>query len=282
MRRLLVLGLFLTPVWAQDLAPGSRLLTAVYVIADHHTTRRTAERDPLTKIAGVCQLTERYPLDTLACAAPPVTEERTGRRYYYTVALLRDLDETVYLTACASLRRESTCSELQAGQTFSAEALDNEIRLVAEGQHLPLRILEKRPKPRTISSPTEGTPSRVRFSEGSPSDVPYSDVPVSRGAPSNVRPSEVSVTTGAPSSAPPSRVSSSVVSPGASRLYLEASAGPAEVYLDGQWVGYAPLNVPLLPGRHTIRVHVSGFEDWVQTIRLPPGETTRVRAELRR
>jgi hypothetical protein len=265
----------------QDATPPARNATAVNTIADYHTSRRTGDRDPVTRISGVCRISAGDPLETLACAAPE-TEEGSGRRYYYTVALFRDLDGVLYMAACASLARDSLCGEVRKGETFPAEVEGEAIRLVAAGRPLPLRILERRTPPRTIDSPTEGTPSQVKPSAGAPSQIPHSNVPESRGAPSQVRSSDASVTVGAPSSVAPSKVSTPVNSPGGSRLHLEASSGPASVYVDDQFVGYAPVALPLVPGRHIIRVAAKGFPDWVQAIRLGPGETARLQADLRR
>ena len=104
--------------------------TAVYTLADHHTTRWTGERDPLTKIAGVCRITSGAGTETLTCSRPPVSEPRTGRRHFYSVVLFRDLEETLYMAACSDLLRESLCDLLRAGQTFSAEVEEQTIRVV--------------------------------------------------------------------------------------------------------------------------------------------------------
>jgi hypothetical protein len=281
MRRWLWMIAFLGPACGQD-TPPAPLLTAVYTIADLHPIRRTNERDPVTKIAGLCQIVPGLPLASLSCTSDPLREDRTGRRYYYSIVLLRDLHEELYLAACSSPLRDSICGELRAGQTFPAEVEGGAIRLVTAGQQLSLRILEHRAPPVDIDSPTAGTPSQVKPTAGTPSNVPYSNVRDSLGTPSNVLPSEASLTTGAASTLPLSEPSSALVSPGASRLYLEASAAPAGVYIDNQWLGYAPQVLPLVPGPHTVRVEAKGFPAWAQTIRLGPGETLRLRADLGR
>ena len=264
---------------AQD-RPGV-LPTAVYTLADHHTTRWAGDRDPLMRIYGVCQITPAQESHTLSCSGPPVSQARTGRRHYYSVVLFRDLNETLYLAACSAVSRESRCDDLKAGQTFSAEVEKQAIRIVISDEQLPLRILEKRPKPVTIDSPTQGTPSQVRPSAGAPSSIPYSRVSESRGTPSNVRPSDVSVAAGAPSAAPPSEVSSAVVSPTGARLYVYCSSGSARVYVDDQLIGNPPVDVPLLPGRHRVVVRAPGFRNWERRIDTPAGKSTRVTAELR-
>ena len=267
---------------AQESRPGEAVPTAVYTLADHHTSRWTNERDPLVKVAGVCRMVPGGALFTLACSAPPVSEPRTGRRHYYSVVLFRDLEENLYLAACAATSRNTRCDDLRAGQTFSAEVEDQTIKIVARGEQLAMRIFETRPRPTTIDSPTQGTPSQVKPSPGTPSAVTHSRVSVTRGTPSAVLPSDVSIAAGSPSLAPPSQVSNPVVSPTGGRLYLHCSNGSARVYVDGHLIGPPPVDVPLVPGRHTVVVKASGFADWVRRIETAGGSVTRLTAELGR
>lgn len=266
---------------AQDAPSAGASLTAVYTLADHHTTRFTADRDPLVKIEGACRITPAETTYTLSCSGPPA-ERRLGRRHFYSVVLFQDLNETLYMAACAALSRDNLCEELRAGQTFSAEVEDRAIRIVIHGEQLPLRILEMRPKPVAIDSPTRGTPSDVRPSAGAPSKVPYSNVPPDAGTPSNVPPSQVSVAAGVPSGAPPSEVSTAATSPTGARLYVYCSSGAARIYVDNRLVGRSPANVPLVPGRHTVVVKAEGFADWSQRVEVPAGKIIRITAELER
>jgi hypothetical protein len=77
-------------------------------------------------------------------------------------------------------------------------------------------------------------------------------------------------------------VSTAVASPASARLYLYCENGAAEVYLDDQPMGTAPLETPVLPGRHTIIVKVEGMESWIRRIDFPAGQTTRITADLNR
>ena len=278
------LAALVLPLWAlaQDARADPRL-TAVYTLADHHTTRWTSEKDPITKIAGVCRMVSGQTAYTLACLIPPVSEPRTGQRHYYSIAVFRDLDENHYLAACSAASRNASCDDLRAGQTFSAEVEDQTIRIVIHGEQLPLRILEFRPRlPVTTDSPTRGTPSNTRLSPGAPSKVPYSNAPHARGAPSDARPSQVSDAAGAPSPVPPSDVSTAVSSPTSARLYISCSNASARIYVDGQLIGPPPADVPLTPGRHTVSVRAAGVPEWVRRVEVPAGRTTRITAELRR
>ena len=268
-------------VWMLAVCAWAQTPTAVYTLADHHTFRWTGERDPLVKIAGVCAISTNTTVPTLSCTRPPLSEPRTGRRHFYSVVLFRDLDETLYMAACSSLLRQSLCDELRAGQTFSAEVEEQTIRIVIRDEQLPLRILERRPKPVTIDSPTKGTPSDVKPSSGTASVISHSRVPETKGTLSVIRPSDVSVAVGAPSPVAPSQVSTAVASPTGARLYISSPNSAARVFVDDQYVGRPPVDVPVVPGRHTVVVRVAGLSDWIQQVEAPAGRTTRVTAEKR-
>ena len=56
----------------------------------------------------------------------------------------------------------------------------------------------------------------------------------------------------------------------------------ADVFLDGQRIGAAPLTKTVAAGTHRIEVRLAGFEPWVQSVEVVPDDRTRVAAELRR
>jgi len=258
------------------------VLTAVHALADHHTSRWTTDRDAVRRIAGVCRIVPSSPVFTLACSGAPPGEPRAGRRYFYTVVLLRDLEENIYLAACAEPVRNTRCDELKAGQTFSAEVEDQTLRIVIEEEQLPMRILESRPKPVSIDSPTRGTPSQTRPSPGTPSNVPWSKVSEARGSPSQVQPSSASVTSGAPSKVSVPDVSVAAAAPTAGRLTLYCAASQARVWVNGRLAGVAPLEIPVVPGRHAIRVQAPGHKEWTRTVIVLPGGAVKVTADLER
>lgn len=257
-------------------------LTAVYTLADHHTMRWTTDQDPVRKIAGVCRIVSGTTVPALACAGSPVSESRAGRRYFYSVVLLRDLEENLYLAACAGATRQERCNDLRAGQTFSAELEEQTIRVVIDQEQLALRVLEHRPKPVSIDSPTEGTPSQVRPAPGTPSLVSWSRPPPSSATASQVRPSEAPVSAGAPSRVSVSEVSVAVAAPTSGRLILYCDHPQARVFVDGKLVGTAPLETPVLPGRHLVRVTAPGQREWSRTVVIPPGGSVKFTAELGR
>jgi hypothetical protein len=262
-------------------AVAQPVLTAVYTLADHHTVRWTSDRDPVRKIAGVCQIVPAAPASfTLVCAAPPVSDPRAGRRHYYGVVLFRDLEENLYVAACAAATRDTRCNDLKAGQTFPAETEDQTIRVVIDQEQLSLRILEFRPKPTSIDSPTPGTPSQVKPSPGAPSAPSWSNLPPSSGTPSQVEPSRVSIASGAPSKVSISEVSIAVGPPNSGKLNLYCAAPQARVFIDGKLAGPAPLEIPVIPGRHTVQVRAPGLADWTRVVVVPAGGLLKVTAEL--
>lgn len=63
-------------------------------------------------------------------------------------------------------------------------------------------------------------------------------------------------------------------------LAVRSSPSDAEVYVDGEFVGYSPVNFGTRPGRHEVRVERQGYETFRQTVNLRPGSTTSVDARL--
>ncbi len=65
--------------------------------------------------------------------------------------------------------------------------------------------------------------------------------------------------------------------------YLMVYSTPtnAEVYVDGDYVGKTPLKgYKLSTGTHTIKLVRDGYEDYVKTVNINPGETTKIEATL--
>ncbi len=280
--RILALVLFVSPLVAQDARPDSVFLTAVYTLADHHTARWSTEPDPLKKIDGVCRIVPGGALFTLSCAAGPAIEPRVGQRQFYSVALFRDLEENLYMAACNATTRNTRCDDVRAGQTFSAEVEDRTIRVVVRGEQLPMRILESRPRPKDIDSPTPGTPSQVKPTPGTPSNPSWSQPPVTRGTPSDVRPSDVSAAAAPASTVAPSEVSNATASPTGARLHVNCSNGAARVFVDEQSIGAPPAEIPVRPGSHVVTVRAPGYRDWVRRVDAAAGRTTTVTADLSR
>jgi hypothetical protein len=55
----------------------------------------------------------------------------------------------------------------------------------------------------------------------------------------------------------------------------------AKVFLDGSFVGQAPLSIPgVSEGTHEVRVELDGFTPWVGSVRVKGGSRARVGASL--
>jgi hypothetical protein len=63
-------------------------------------------------------------------------------------------------------------------------------------------------------------------------------------------------------------------------LAVRSSPNDANVFIDGQFAGYTPLNFGTRPGRHEVRVELGGYESFQQTVNVRPGQTTTIDARL--
>jgi len=54
----------------------------------------------------------------------------------------------------------------------------------------------------------------------------------------------------------------------------------ADVYADGQFYGNAPATLKLKPGKHTISVKMSGYQDWTRDISTDAGSDAHLSANL--
>ena len=64
------------------------------------------------------------------------------------------------------------------------------------------------------------------------------------------------------------------------KLSIVSVPTPADVEIDGRYVGETPAAVQLPPGSHQILVHRKGQADWKRTIELFPGSDQKVTATL--
>lgn len=79
-----------------------------------------------------------------------------------------------------------------------------------------------------------------------------------------------------------SRSGSSQPTPSQATLAIDSAPQDAEVYLDGRLQGTTPLRVTSQPGRRTLRIERDGYRTFETTLRLSPGESRRVSADLER
>ncbi|HEV8183812.1 MAG TPA: PEGA domain-containing protein [Candidatus Angelobacter sp.] len=102
---------------------------------------------------------------------------------------------------------------------------------------------------------------------------------------SSVKPEEASVPVAPPKAVPaePTLTASSVSSPGRPALgtvILSATPEHAEVSVDGDFVGNAPVNLKLTPGKHTITVSAKGYQGLTRDITVMPDSEVRLTANL--
>jgi hypothetical protein len=229
------------------------------------------------------------------------------------VALFRDLNEVLYVAGCPRIedpsktavaspaldivapeapadKREETsdvglrlpdardCLRLEAGQTFSAEVDNDEIRIVIRGRQLPLTLLEARPKPLAL-----GDPRSPKISANSPTSRPAG----------GIDPSQLPAQPDPKWSPPPVREGTGTVAKAGAgtgvagartdlrtgRFVIECAQGPAQVYIDDAYMGACPVDTPLIAGEHAVTVRVLNQEDWVREFRVEAGETVRLKAE---
>jgi len=102
---------------------------------------------------------------------------------------------------------------------------------------------------------------------------------------SSVKSEEASVIVAPPKAVPPepSLTAASVSSPGRPALgtvILSATPEHAEVSVDGDFVGNAPVSLKLAPGKHTIVVTAKGYQGLTRDITVMPDSEVRLTANL--
>jgi len=63
---------------------------------------------------------------------------------------------------------------------------------------------------------------------------------------------------------------------------LTTTPDGADVYVDGQFNGNSPATLKLKPGRHTIRVSMTGYSDWTREISTDAGSSAHLAATLQK
>lgn len=265
--------------------------TAVFTLDVRHEQLRSSEgrslREQFRRYAAGCRIIPGGAIFELSCAPPAKPRRRedpeeTGKPV--TLALFRDLDETVYLAGCPLLEEEPDsersprdedeaeqreleteleriCEDVDRGHTFTAEVERDEMRIVARGRSLPLRVFRVQEKERRISTAYELSPSTAGLGPAGPATV--HDAPPPLGGPEpKFEPVEVRPAVSAANA--PQR---SIRDPGAAktslrvgRIEIVCSSGHNRIKLDGAYRGELPLRMPLEAGRHVLE-HAGGRED---------------------
>lgn len=63
---------------------------------------------------------------------------------------------------------------------------------------------------------------------------------------------------------------------------LSTTPDGADVYVDGQFNGNSPATLKLKPGKHTIRVSATGYQEWTREITTDAGSTAHLAATLQK
>ena len=62
---------------------------------------------------------------------------------------------------------------------------------------------------------------------------------------------------------------------------FDANYRSAEVYIDGEFRGTAPVNLHLVPGTHVVEFKLQGYKTWKRELVVVAGNDTRVAATLK-
>lgn len=63
---------------------------------------------------------------------------------------------------------------------------------------------------------------------------------------------------------------------------LQSSPDPADIYLEGKFIGSTPMAVALEPGTHRIEIKRPGFKSWQRELTVMPESPARLTAILER
>ena len=289
-------------------APSPKLSTAVFTLDAEHRELVEKQDDPLedqlTRWALDCRIEPGTApggaVAVLNCR--PVAEPAepaaadAAERVPATIALFRDLNETVYLAACPFIEEEASqpavpqpeepgpakvapddqrnCRDIAAGQTFPTEIEDDELRILVRGRQLAFRVFDVQEKPRTISTPYVPEPSRRMPRIG----------PETTGERKGMKPQNKprweppELTT--PSSGTPSKSTSQGIEPARTslqtgRVTIQCQSREAVVIIDGAHMGNCPLTTLLVAGPHTLTVRQPGSPEQVREVRIEAGKTLR-------
>ncbi|HLK32623.1 MAG TPA: PEGA domain-containing protein [Terriglobales bacterium] len=83
-------------------------------------------------------------------------------------------------------------------------------------------------------------------------------------------------------STPPSQAAAENALPADAVATVNLTTTPdgADVYVDGQFSGNSPATLKLKPGKHTIRVSMSGYKDWTRDLSIDAGSSVHLAAAL--
>lgn len=97
---------------------------------------------------------------------------------------------------------------------------------------------------------------------------------------SAVKPEEAAVTVTPPKVVPPEPSLTAPADKARGTVVLSATPENADVTVDGSFVGNAPVNLKLAPGRHTIMVSAKGYQGFTREITVMPDSEVQLKASL--
>src|SRR5689334_15098924 len=83
-----------------------------------------------------------------------------------------------------------------------------------------------------------------------------------------------------PENAPPASTVQAAAQEAPESLTVTSSPDGAEIYLDEAFIGNAPTTLKLSPGKHSIRVSLSGYKNWAKEIAAQSGTEAHITAAL--
>lgn len=177
-----------------------------------------------------------------------------------------------------SLEDARGCEDVARGKTFSTEVEQATLRIVIRGRQLPFSLFEVRPKERTISSPYEPAPSRRPASVGPPTANPVPAALPPPAEPSYFPPPIENLSSGSPSARASADSPLAKTSLRTGRLVVYCASSQAQVYVDDEYFGACPVELPILEGRHSVLVRRPNMKDWVRELRVEAEKTLRLRS----
>lgn len=97
---------------------------------------------------------------------------------------------------------------------------------------------------------------------------------------SAVKPEEAAVPVAPPKAVPPEPALTAPADKARGTVVLSATPENADVTVDGSFVGNAPVNLKLAPGKHTIVVSAKGYQGFTREITVMPDSEVRLTASL--
>lgn len=99
---------------------------------------------------------------------------------------------------------------------------------------------------------------------------------------SEVHSEQTAVKVPAPKAVPPEPSLTAAPDSGTGSVILTAMPENAEVSVDGNFVGNAPVNLKLTPGKHSVAVSAKGYQEFTREISVSAGSEVRLVAELQK